>query len=459
MDYKDIDKVIESQVKFVKENSNSVDYRIQILNSLLDSIKENESKIYDALKEDLNKHEFESFLTEILLVKKEIKLFTKKLKSWSKKKRVKGSILNFPSKNYLIPEPYGNVLIITPWNYPFQLSLTPLIGAIAAGNVVIIKPSELAPSTSRVLKELIHSVFPSNMATVIEGDADIAKYLLDKKWDYIFFTGSTRIGKIIAEKAAKNLTPITLELGGKSPCIVDSGVDINKVAKRIVSGKFVNCGQTCIAPDYILVNQHVKSELINAIKDNIIKTFGNSPKDSESYGRIINKNNLSRLETILKDQIIEFGGEVSQDSLFIEPTIIVDPKMDSEIMNEEIFGPILPILSYENESEIKDILDFNPTPLAFYIFSKNKMFIDNLIENNKFGGCVVNDTLIHYINPNLPFGGIGDSGMGAYRGRFSFDTFSHLKPVLRKRSMIDMPFRYGPYPKSFNFIRKILDKI
>ena len=459
MDYKDIDKVIESQVKFVKENSNSVDYRIQILNSLLDSIKENESKIYDALKEDLNKHEFESFLTEILLVKKEIKLFTKKLKSWSKKKRVKGSILNFPSKNYLIPEPYGNVLIITPWNYPFQLSLTPLIGAIAAGNVVIIKPSELAPSTSRVLKELIHSVFPRNMATVIEGDADIAKYLLDKKWDYIFFTGSTRIGKIIAEKAAKNLTPITLELGGKSPCIVDSGVDINKVAKRIVSGKFVNCGQTCIAPDYILVNQHVKSELISAIKDNIIKTFGNSPKDSESYGRIINKNNLSRLQTILKDQIIEFGGEVSQDNLFIEPTIIVDPKMDSEIMNEEIFGPILPILSYENESEIKDILDFNPTPLAFYIFSKNKMFIDNLIENNKFGGCVVNNTLIHYINPNLPFGGIGDSGMGAYRGKFSFDTFSHLKPVLRKRSMIDMPFRYGPYPKSFNFIRKILDKI
>ena len=459
MDYKDIDKVIESQVKFVKDNSNSVSHRIQILNSLLITIKHNESKIYEALKQDLNKHEFESFLSEILLVKKEIKLFVRKLRSWSKKKRVSGSILNFPSQNYLIPEPYGNVLIITPWNYPFQLSLTPLIGAIAAGNAVIIKPSELAPATSRVLKELVDSVFPQNMATVIEGDAGIAKYLLDKKWDYIFFTGSTRIGKIIAEKAAKNLTPITLELGGKSPCIVDSGVDIDKVAKRIVSGKFVNCGQTCIAPDYIVVNQHVKSDLISAIKENIIKTFGNKPIESESYGRIINTNNLIRLENIIKDQVIEFGGKINIDNLYIEPTIIVDPQIDSEIMNEEIFGPILPILSYENESEIKNILDTNPTPLAFYIFSKNQTFIDNLIENNKFGGCVINDTLIHYINPNLPFGGIGDSGMGAYRGKFSFDTFSHQKPVLRKKNMIDIPFRYGPYPKSFNFIRKILEKI
>ncbi len=459
MDYKDIDKVIESQVKFVKDNSNSVSNRIQILNSLLISIKHNESKIYEALKQDLNKHEFESFLSEILLVKKEIKLFVRKLRSWSKKKRVSGSILNFPSGNYLIPEPYGNVLIITPWNYPFQLSLTPLIGAIAAGNAVIIKPSELAPATSRVLKELIDSVFPQNMATVIEGDAGIAKYLLDKKWDYIFFTGSTRIGKIIAEKAAKNLTPITLELGGKSPCIVDSGVDIDKVAKRIVSGKFVNCGQTCIAPDYIVVNQHVKSDLISAIKENIIKTFGNKPIESESYGRIINTNNLMRLENIIKDQVIEFGGKINMDKLYIEPTIIVDPQIDSEIMKEEIFGPILPILSYENESEIQNILDTNPTPLAFYIFSKNQMLIDNLIENNKFGGCVINDTLIHYINPNLPFGGIGDSGMGAYRGKFSFNTFSHQKPVLRKKNMIDIPFRYGPYPKSFNFIRKILEKI
>ena len=310
MEYKEIDYIINSQIKFTKTNSNSVNYRIQILNSLLKTISKNEFKIYNALKKDLNKHEFESFLSEVLLVKQEIKLFTKKLKRWSRKKRVGGSIFNFPSKNYLIPEPYGNTLIITPWNYPFQLSLTPLIGAVAAGNTVVIKPSELAPNTSSVLRELIETVFPQNLVSVIEGDADIAKYLLDKKWDYIFFTGSTRIGKIIAEKAAKNLTPITLELGGKSPCVVDSGIDMDKVAKRIVSGKFVNCGQTCIAPDYVIVNKHVRDELISMLKKNIISTFGNSPIESDSYGRIINTNNLLRLKENLNNQNIEFGGKI-----------------------------------------------------------------------------------------------------------------------------------------------------
>ncbi|CAI8366779.1 MAG: Aldehyde dehydrogenase [Flavobacteriales bacterium] len=459
MGYKEIDYIINSQIKFAKTNSNSVNYRIQILNSLLKTISTNESKIYDALKKDLDKHEFESFLSEILLVKREIRLFTKKLKRWSRKKRVGGSIFNYPSKNYLIPEPYGNTLIITPWNYPFQLSLTPLIGAVAAGNTVVIKPSELAPNTSSVLKELIETVFPQNLVSVIEGDAETAKYLLDKKWDYIFFTGSTRIGKIIAEKAAKNLTPITLELGGKSPCVVDSGIDINKVAKRIISGKFVNCGQTCIAPDYVIVNNHVKDELISMLKKNIISTFGNSPIESDSYGRIINTNNLKRLKKNLNNQNIEFGGKIDEENLYVEPTLIIDPDVNSEIMKDEIFGPILPILSYENENDLEKILHANQSPLAFYIFSKNQKFIDKLINSYKFGGCVVNDTLIHYVNPNLPFGGIGPSGMGAYRGKFSFDTFTHYKPVLEKKSMIDLPFRYGPYPNSFNFIKKILEKI
>jgi len=459
MGYKEIDYIINSQIKFAKTNSNSVNYRIQILNSLLKTISTNESKIYDALKKDLDKHEFESFLSEILLVKREIRLFTKRLKRWSRKKRVGGSIFNYPSKNYLIPEPYGNTLIITPWNYPFQLSLTPLIGAVAAGNTVVIKPSELAPNTSSVLKELIETVFPQNLVSVIEGDAETAKYLLDKKWDYIFFTGSTRIGKIIAEKAAKNLTPITLELGGKSPCVVDSGIDINKVAKRIVSGKFVNCGQTCIAPDYVIVNNHVKDELISMLKKNIISTFSNSPIESDSYGRIINTNNLQRLKKILNNQNIEFGGKIDEENLYVEPTLIIDPDVNSEIMKDEIFGPILPILSYENENDLEKILHANQSPLAFYIFSKNQKFIDKLINSYKFGGCVVNDTLIHYVNPNLPFGGIGPSGMGSYRGKFSFDTFTHYKPVLEKKSMIDLPFRYGPYPNSFNFIKKILEKI
>ena len=459
MDNKEIDIIINSQKEFNKTNSNSVNYRIQILNSLLKEINKTENKIYEALKKDLNKHEFESFLSEVLLVKREIKLFTRKLKKWSKRKRVNGSIFNFPSSNYLIPEPYGNILIITPWNYPFQLSLTPLIGAVAAGNSVIIKPSELAPNTSLVLKELIENVFPQNLVCVIEGDAETAKHLLDKKWDYIFFTGSTKIGKIIAEKAAKHLTPTTLELGGKSPCVVDSNVDIDKTAKRIVSGKFVNCGQTCIAPDYIIVNNHVKSELISMIKKNIISTFGDSPIKSDSYGRIINKNNLTRLKENLSNQNIEFGGRIDEKSLYIEPTLVIDPNINSEIMKEEIFGPILPILSYENENDLEKILNANPSPLAFYIFSNNQKFIDKLIYSNKFGGCVVNDTLIHYVNSNLPFGGIGESGMGAYRGKFSFDTFTHYKPVLEKKLMIDIPFRYGPYPNSFNLIKKILEKL
>ena len=310
-----------------------------------------------------------------------------------------------------------------------------------------------------MLKELIEAVFPQNLVSVIEGDADTAKYLLDKKWDYIFFTGSTRIGKIIAEKAAKHLTPITLELGGKSPCIVDQGIDIDKVAKRIVSGKFVNCGQTCIAPDYIVVNNHVKDELISMLKKNIISTFGSTPIKSDSYGRIINTNNLLRLKENLINQNIEFGGKIDEKNLYVEPTLVIDPDVNSEIMKEEIFGPILPILSYENENDLEKILDANPSPLAFYIFSKNQKFIDKLINSNKFGGCVVNDTLIHFVNSNLPFGGIGPSGMGAYRGKFSFDTFTHYKPVLEKKSMIDLPLRYGPYPSSFNFIKKILEKI
>jgi len=459
METNEIESIIESQISFKNNNSNSINYRIQILNSLYSAISSYEEDIYEALKLDLKKNRFESFISEILLVKKEIKYFTRNLKKWSKKKKVRSSILNFPSRDYLIPEPYGNVLIITPWNYPFQLSLTPLIGAIAAGNSVIIKPSEFAPNTSRVLNNLIDKVFPKNMACVIEGDAETAKFLLDKRWDYIFFTGSTKIGKIIAEKAAVNLTPVTLELGGKSPCIIDNGIDIDKVSKRIISGKFLNCGQTCIAPDYVVVHEHIKSELLISLKKSIIEIYGNSVIESDDYGRIINKNNFNRLKNLLKNENIVYGGTLNEDKLYIEPTIILDSKLNSDIMKEEIFGPILPILSYENESDLDKILNKNPSPLAFYIFSNNDEFVQSLLSKHRFGGSVVNDTLIHYINPNLPFGGIGDSGMGSYRGKYSFETFTHFKPVLQKKSMFDIPFRHGPYPKSFNFLKKILEKL
>jgi aldehyde dehydrogenase (NAD+) len=458
MDISKINDIINSQKDFLNKNSNTISSRILLLKKLLLNIKIFEDEIYEALSKDLRKAKFESFITEILLVEKEIKLFIKNLSKWSKDKKVKESILNFPSKNYLKPEPYGKVLIITPWNYPFQLSLTPLIGAFSSGNTVVIKPSELAPNTSSVLNRLIRETFPENIVSVIQGDAEVSKSLLSKKWDYIFFTGSTRVGKIVASEAAKNLTPITLELGGKSPCIIDKGVNIKKAAKRIVSGKFINCGQTCIAPDYILVNDEIKSKLIDRLKIEIVKIYGNKPNQSNDYGRIISKNHVDRLIKIINGQNIIFGGHSNKEDKYIEPTLIIDPDINSPIMSEEIFGPILPIISYNDVREIEKVILKNPNPLAFYVFSNNKKFINYLINNFSFGGCVINDTLIHYINSNLPFGGIGNSGMGAYRGKYSFDTFSHYKPILKKQSMLDIPFRFGPYPKSFNTLKKLLSK-
>ena len=444
---------------FDSKKSFQLNYRIKSLKKLKATIIKFEKNIVDALKLDLGKSYAESYMSEISIIYNEINYVLRNVKKWSKRKKVSSSLLNFFSTDYIQPNPYGVTLNISPWNYPFQLSISPIIGAISAGNTVVLKPSEHSPHTTAILETIINEAFSRGHVDIITGGPKTGKNLLELNWDYIFFTGSTRIGKIIAEKAAKNLTPITLELGGKSPCIVDTGVDLDKVAKRIVSGKFVNCGQTCIAPDYIVVNNHVKDELISMIKKNIILTYGNSSIKSDSYGRIINKNNLVRLKEILNKSNVEFGGKIEEEKLFIEPTLIIEPDLNSEIMNDEIFGPILPILSYENENEIQTIIEKNPSPLAFYIFSKNQKFIDKLVQNNKFGGCVVNDTLIHYVNPNLPFGGIGTSGLGAYRGKFSFDTFTHYKPILEKKSMIDLPFRYGPYPESFSLIKKILDKL
>ena len=452
MERKEIDKIINSQIEFNKTNSNSVNYRIQILNSLLNTINKNEDKIYDALKKDLNKHEFESFLSEVLLVKREIKLFTRKLKKWSKRKRVNGSIFNFPSSNYLIPEPYGNILIITPWNYPFQLSLTPLIGAVAAGNSVIIKPSELAPNTSLVLKELIENVFPQNLVCVIEGDVETAKHLLDKKWDYIFFTGSTKIGKIIAEKAAKHLTPTTLELGGKSPCVVDSNVDIDKTAKRIVSGKFVNCGQTCIAPDYVLVPNKMKSSLVAELKKEVktqLDPKGIGSQANEDYGHIISDRHHSRCVSLLEDAIqkgaiIITGGEYDAISRFFAPTVLDNVTDDMKIMQEEIFGPILPIVGYTSKEEVINIIDRKPKPLALYIQSKDQKSIAFFIENTTAGGTVINDFMIHYANPHLPFGGVNNSGIGKSHGYYGFQEFTNERAIMRQRfgatSLLHPPF-------------------
>lgn len=444
---------------FDKQNTLNIKKRIDFLKKLKKVLKKKSKNIFDALYKDLKKSDFEAFTSETMLVNKELNIMINNLKHWSKPKRVSSSLINFPSKDYLIPEPYGNILMISPWNYPFQLSLTPLIGAVAAGNTVILKPSESAPNTSKIINEIISSVFPEEWVKVIEGDASTAKKLLKEKWDYIFYTGSTRVGRFVAKAAAENLTPTTLELGGKSPCIIDSSAPIKKTAKRIVWGKFINCGQTCIAPDYILVEKKIKKDLIKRIIQEIEIAFSNKIENSKDYGRIIHENHLDKLLKSLKNQKIIYGGINNKKNLYLSPTIVDEPELNSELMLEEIFGPILPIISYENNDKIFRIIKNLEKPLAFYVFSKNKDFINLMLNKFSFGGGVVNDTLIQFANINLPFGGIGASGMGAYHGEHSFKLFSHLKPIVKRSFLFDLPQRFAPYPKSIKFLKFLLNKL
>tara|TARA_B100001250_G_scaffold284860_1_gene246933 strand:+ start:42 stop:1415 length:1374 start_codon:yes stop_codon:yes gene_type:complete len=444
---------------FDNQNTLNIKKRIYHLKKLKRVLKEKSQNIFDALYKDLKKSDFEAFTSETMLVNKELNIMINNLKKWSKPKRISSSLINFPSKDYLIPEPYGNILMISPWNYPFQLSLTPLIGAVAAGNTVVLKPSESSSNTSKIIDEIICAVFPEGWVKVIEGGANTAKNLLKEKWDYIFYTGSTRVGKYVAKAAAKNLTPTTLELGGKSPCIIDSSVPIKKTAKRIVWGKFINCGQTCIAPDYILVEKKIKKNLINSIIQEIEIAFSKKIENSKDYGRIIHKNHLEKLVKSLKNQKIIYGGINNKKDLYLSPTIVDEPDLKSELMLEEIFGPILPIISYEKNEKIFKIIKNLEKPLAFYVFSKNKSFINLMLNKFSFGGGVVNDTLIQFANINLPFGGIGASGMGAYHGEHSFNLFSHLKPIVKRSFLFDLPQRFAPYPKSIKFLKLLLNKL
>lgn len=440
---------------FTKITSN----RIAVLKKLRQILKEEESTIFDALKRDLQKPEFEALASEILLVNKEINMMIKKLNAWSKPRKVPGSLINFPSKNYLLPEPYGNVLIISPWNFPFQLTMIPVIGAIAAGNTVVVKPSESSPNTSRVILKIIEKVFSKTWVSVVEGDATAAKKLLQLKWDYIFFTGSTAVGKIVAKAAAINLTPVTLELGGKSPCIVDETAPIQQTAKRIVWGKFTNCGQICIAPNHIIVHHKVKDRLVQAIIKEIENAFGKSIEQSKDYGRIIHKTHFKKLKKSLQNETLIYSGKLDEASLFFHPTLVDEPRLDSNLMKEEIFGPILPILSYQDTEDISKIILSFKNPLAFYVFSKRKKFIKQLMFEYSFGSSVVNDVLVQFANHHLPFGGVGESGMGAYHGKHSFELFSHSKAIVKRYFQLDIPQRYAPYPKSLKLLSFILKKL
>ena len=455
-----IENIKEKQLIFFKDfKTQDVKIRIQHLKKLKKVLEEREESIFEALYQDLKKPVFESFTSELLMVQKELDLHIKNIKEWAAPKRVSGSLINFPSQDYILSEPYGTVLLISPWNYPFQLAMIPFIGAIAAGNTAVIKPSESAPHTAQSIEEIISEVFPPEWAIVIQGDMKVGAALLKTQWDYIFYTGSTAVGKIVAKAAAEFLTPTTLELGGKSPCIVDGTAPIQKTARRIVWGKFLNCGQTCIAPDYVLVQKEYKKALVAAMIQEIEKAFGKNAKNSKDYGRIIHQKHFEKLEKDLDKQKLLFGGEKDKDELYFGPTLVEEPAIDSSLLVDEIFGPILPVLSYTTESDIDSILTKLKNPLAFYLFSTNRRFINTMIQRYSFGGGVINDAIIHFTNDKLPFGGIGNSGMGAYHGKHSFEVFTHAKPVVKRSFWFDLPQRYAPYPKSLKALKFLLKKI
>ena len=457
-----ISKKYEKQKKFFNSGtSKSIQYRINSLKKLKKNISLNENEIINALKSDLGKSETETFFSEIALIYIEINLALKNVKKWSKKRKVSSSLINFLSSDYIIPEPYGVTLNISPWNYPFQLSISPLIGAVAAGNTVMLKPSEFSSKTSEIIKKIIENTFEKGHVDVILGGPEIGSKLLDFNWDYIFFTGSTNIGKIVAQKAAINLTPTTLELGGKNPCIVDETANLKVASKRIVFGKFLNCGQTCIAPDFILVHESVKKDFTDKIIERIRKIYNEDVENSENYSRIINKKHFLRLIKLLEKDKIIYGGKNNPNSNFIEPTLIDGSNFNSSLMKEEIFGPILPVVSYSNKDELKKILDNYKDPLAFYIFSNNKKFSNELIKRYSFGGAAVNDTISQIVNHRLPFGGIRNSGLGSYHGKQSFKTFSFYKPYIVKSNIFDLNAKYKIDSSSviYKLLKKVVKKI
>ncbi|WP_373205302.1 aldehyde dehydrogenase [Clostridium tertium] len=451
--------IFNSQKEFFYSNkTKDINYRINNLKKLKNLIKENEQDIMDALYKDLRKSNFESYATEIGIVYDELNLHIKNLRKWSKREKRKSPIVHFPAKSYIYKDPYGVTLIIGPFNYPFQLVIAPLIGAISAGNCAIIKPSESTQNIALLLEKIINENFKENYIRVVNplGGKDTVSYLLDLKFDYIFFTGSVRVGKIIMEKASKNLIPVTLELGGKSPCIVDNSAKLGLAAKRIVWGKFLNAGQTCVAPDYILVQKDIKEKLLKELKKELLLQFGSDIKSSSDFTRIVNKHSLLRLKNYLNDGEIYFGGSVDEKDLYLEPTILTNIKENSLIMEEEIFGPILPILEYSSLDEALTYVINKDKPLALYYFSEDSTSIEKVLNSTTSGGVTINDTIIHVASSYLPFGGVGPSGMGAYHGKASFDVFTHKKSVIKRGTFIEFPIKFAPYNNKINLLKKVM---
>lgn len=452
-------EMLENQKTYLSEvGIISVEDRIKALKTLKQVIKKYENEILNALYNDLGKSHFEGYTTEVGFIYKSINYALKNIKKWNKPIKSKSDIAQIPGKSYVYNSAYGNVLIISPYNYPFQLTIEPLIGAISGGNTVIIKPSEYSVNVEDILVKIIKESFDSRYIDIAIGDYKVNAYLLDLNFDYIFFTGSIGVGKIVMEKASKNLTPITLELGGKSPVIVDKTAKLEISAKRVVWGKFLNAGQTCVAPDYILVNEEIYDEFLEIIKNTIIKFYGTNIKDNKDFGRIINHRHVLRLKNILdKDfEKIIFGGEVDIDKKYVEPTILNDVDYNDEVMKDEIFGPIMPVIKYKTIKDIKYYLNLYRNPLALYVFSEDENFIDYIMKTFKFGGGCVNDTITHIVSNEMPFGGINTSGVGRYHGYYSFKTFTYEKSILKRSTKFDLGIPFPPYRNKMKIIKKLM---
>ncbi len=441
-----IDKILEKQKQYYISGATlPVDFRIRMLKKLRSVIKNYEPEIASALKSDLGKSEFESFMCETGLVLSEISYMIKHTRKFASKHHVSTPLAQFASHSYKKPSPYGNVLIMSPWNYPFLLTMDPLADAIAAGNTAVVKPSAYSPATSAVIEKIISGCFPPEYVTVVTGGRKENSALLEKKFDFIFFTGSQNVGKEVLRHTAETLTPVVLELGGKSPCIVDDTAKLKLAAKRIVFGKFLNCGQTCVAPDYILCKKSIKDKLIEEICRQIKKQFGDTPLSNPDYGRIVNEKHFSRICKMIDNRKVVTGGVFNPETLQITPTIMNHVTWEDAVMGEEIFGPVLPVLTFDEFEDVFTLLAGKPKPLALYLFSENRRHIKAVTERLSYGGGCINDTVIHLATSEMGFGGVGESGMGAYHGKEGFLAFSHTKSILDKKTWMDLPMRYQPY--------------
>jgi aldehyde dehydrogenase (NAD+) len=457
MENEAIQSIIDRQRDFFASGKTlDVAYRIEILKKLRSHILHHEQDIVDALWKDFHKPEFEVIGTESRFVIKELNFAIRKLRSWSASRRVRTPIVHFLSWSYIKPQPYGQVLVLSPWNFPFQLAFMPLIGALAAGNCVIVKVSRQAPNITKVMEQII-GYFPDELVAMINGDHSISEYLLNQRFDYIFFTGSCNVGKYVMQKAAANLTPVSLELGGKNPCVVAADARLGFAARRIAWGKFINGGQTCISPDYVLIDKKVKEKFLELISEEIKRFYGNDPQSSDNFSRVISATNADRLACLMTAGKIIAGGIVDSQTCYVAPTVISDVLPGDLIMKEEIFGPILPVIEYSDFDDVYPIIELNPKPLATYIFSRDNKLIREFISKTRAGTAGVNDTVMQIASPYLPYGGVGNSGIGRYHGKKSFETFSNMRSVLRKSNLFDIPVRYAPYSRlKINIIKLLM---